>query len=396
MRYLWSGGVQTGLILSGVAVGVIVYAFIAALINGVQDQLIEDTLGNVSHVAVSSPPQEPRLVQKTIDARPFLAAPPGIERRPSIENWRPLLEAIEQVPGVIAVSPQAVTAGFAQYVQRSEPVSIIGVLPPRVNAIIEIEENLIRGTSELRSDDVIIGTDLADDLNLEVGRSVTLTSDLGISRTLRVAGIYSTGVGEIDQRLALVDLRSAQQLLGIVGAVTQIELQIADVFRAKEKGAAIEGLTRLETTNWITREETLFEALRAQGDTGTLIKTFAILLITIAVSSALLISALKRRPEIGIMRSMGVERSAIVVIFVLQGFLIGLAGSLLGAGLGWVFISMLREATIGLDGEPALPVDPAQGEYWIAIALATLASSFAAILPARSAAKVDPVEVIQT
>ena len=378
------------------AVGVIVYAFIAALINGVQDQLIEDTLGNISHVAVSSPPQEPRLVREPAGARPLLAAPPGLERRPSIDNWRPLILAIQQRPGVTAVSPQAVTAGFAQHVQRSEPVSIIGVLPGRVNAIIEIDDNLLRGTSQLRTDAVIIGTDLADDLNLEVGRSVTLTSELGISRTLRVAGIFSTGTGDIDARLVLVDLRSAQQLLGVVGAVTQIELQLADVFRAKEQGAEIARLTRLDTTNWITRDETLFEALRAQGDTGALIKIFAILLITIAVSSALLISALKRRPEIGIMRSMGVEQATVVVIFVLQGFFIGLAGSLLGAGLGWVFISMLREATRGLDGEPALPVDPTQGEYLIAVTQATLASSLAAILPARSAAKVDPVEVIQT
>ena len=88
--------------------------------------------------------------------------------------------------------------------------------------------------------------------------------------------------------------------------------------------------------------------------------------------------------EIGILRSFGVTRAAVLKIFLLQGAILGLAGSLVGSGLGWAFCQLILNATRRADGSPALPVDPAQGEYLTAITLATVASTLAAVLPATA------------
>ncbi|MEM6794787.1 MAG: FtsX-like permease family protein, partial [Acidobacteriota bacterium] len=141
--------------------------------------------------------------------------------------------------------------------------------------------------------------------------------------------------------------------------------------------------------------ERLQSALRAQASSGTLIKSFSLLTIVIGVASVLLLAAVQRRSEIGIMRSMGISRPAIRRIFQLQGLLIGFFGSVVGAFGGWLFCQVLLTLTRRPDGTTSFPVDPSQGEYGTAIALATLASVLAAILPARAASKVDPVEVIQ-
>jgi lipoprotein-releasing system permease protein len=116
--------------------------------------------------------------------------------------------------------------------------------------------------------------------------------------------------------------------------------------------------------------------------------------IVIGVASVLLLAAVRRRAEIGILRSFGVSTAAISRIFLLQGSLIGLLGSLLGSAGGWAFCTTIVLATRRGDGSPALPVDPALGEYGTAILLATVASTLAAIFPARAAAQTDPYEVI--
>jgi lipoprotein-releasing system permease protein len=154
-------------------------------------------------------------------------------------------------------------------------------------------------------------------------------------------------------------------------------------------------MTGLTGIDWISENARLQDALRAQGSTGDLVKFFSILLIIISVASQLLLSANRRRSEIGIMRSMGVSKASVTWIFLLQGLLIGLIGSCAGALLGYGFAEFLNALTLRPDGTHSLPVEPALGEYGIAITIATLASSLAAILPARMASRVDPVEVIQ-
>jgi lipoprotein-releasing system permease protein len=143
---------------------------------------------------------------------------------------------------------------------------------------------------------------------------------------------------------------------------------------------------------WTDGAAQLIEALAAQAQTGYFLKTFALITIVIGVASALLLSTYRRRPEIGIMRAMGASRGFVVFVFVTQGALIGLMGGLMGAGLG--YLALLPFPTRDAFRSGTLPMDITQGSYGLAILLTVIGAIAASILPARSAARVDPVTAI--
>lgn len=117
--------------------------------------------------------------------------------------------------------------------------------------------------------------------------------------------------------------------------------------------------------------------------------------IMISIASALLLTSVRRRSEIGIMRSFGISRSFVASVFVFQGVIIGFLASLLGATIGYRLCLFLVERFVAPDGSPLLPIAPAEGGYVLVITLTIAGSALAAILPARAAARLDPVEAIQ-
>ena len=394
-RYLASSRLQTLLILAGVAVGIVAYTFMAALINGLEVSLTNDVIGNIAHVTLEPPEEQPGELEARGGFRTLLAVQRTNERRAKLPGWRPLVARIEAMDEVVSVAPEVVGNGFFQRGEKVMPVGINGLEPGRESAILDLEGGLLRGSLNLAPGDVLIGIRLADELGVTTGQRLRLTSERGRERTLTVRGIFDVGSANVNERLAFVELRTAQSLLELEGNVTGISLKMRDIYGAPDLARSLAAATGLEAKDWISENQRLQGALRAQGTTGSLIKFFSLLTILIGVASVLLLAAVRRRSEIGIMRSMGVGRPSIRRIFQLQGFLIGLFGSSLGAFGGWLFCVLLLTLTRRPDGSAALPVDPALGEYGTAITLATLASVFAAILPARAAAKVDPVEVIQ-
>lgn len=260
--------------------------------------------------------------------------------------------------------------------------------------MIDLAAGIVSGTSLLGPGDVLIGVTMAEELGVTTGQRIRLRSDRGRERSLLIKGVFDVRSASVNERLAFTDLGTAQSLFDLVGSVSRIELKLTDIFAAPAVAEQLHAMTGLEAVDWIAENSRLQDALSAQGRTGDLVKFFAILLIIIAVASQLLLSAIRRRAEIGIMRSMGVTRASVTWIFLCQGLLIGLLGSLLGAALGYGFANFLARVTLRPDGSQGLPVDPALGEYGLAIAIATVASTLAAILPARVASKTDPVEVI--
>ena len=394
-RYLRSSKLQTGLILAGIAVGIVAYTFMAALINGLEVNLTDDVIGNVAHIVLEPPEALPRLIAALPPEEALVAVQRANERRPEIEGWRPMVASIEAQDGITAVAPMVMGNGFFQRGEKVMPVGINGVVPARVSAILDLEGRLVQGSAQVGPSDVLIGVALADELGVTVGQRLRLRSDRDRERTLNVRGIFDVGSASVNERLAFVDLRTGQSLLDLGGAISRIELEVADIYQAPSIATQLAASTGLEATDWIAANQRLQQALRAQGSTGSLIKVFSLLTIVIGVASVLLLAAVRRRGEIGIMRSFGISRGSVQWIFQIQGFLLGLIGSGIGAAGGYGFCLLLQAVTRRPDGTYGLPVDPALGEYGTAMALATVASTLAAILPARAAAKVDPVEALQ-
>ncbi len=391
-RYLTANKAQTSLLVFGVAVGVFIFIFMSALIGGLAEFILSRTAGDLSHVTIEAEARDPSLLLQDVPGVILLVQEKDSTREARLANTDAFVPVIARLPGVTAISQEITGGGFLRRGTQTAQVSVTGVEPDKVSAIINLKSYLVEGTVELGAGKVLIGKGLADDMNFRLGQTVRLQADTGIDQPLVVSGIYEIGSGGPDRRQAYVSLATARTLFAMPQGVSRIEIKLADLYEADATAARIEAITGLPATSWTENAAQLLDALKAQAQTGLMLKSFALITIVIGVASALMLSTYRRRPEIGIMRAMGAPRSFVVFVFVMQGAMIGLVGGLTGAGIGYGVLLAFpgRE-----DFKPGgLPIDIAQGAYGVAILLTVVSATLAAILPARAASRVDPVTAI--
>jgi lipoprotein-releasing system permease protein len=390
-RYLTANKAQTALLVTGVAVGVFIFIFMSALIGGLAEFILSRTVGDISHVTIEAEADVPPLLISP-QGHVLVVAERGRTRTATLTEaatWLPLIEA---VPGVRAVSPQITGAGFLTRGAQVAQVSVSGVEPGRESAILDLAGYMVEGDVQLGSGLIVLGRDLADDLALSISQTLRLESSNGVTTALTLSGIFKTGNGGMDGARAFVSLSTARTLYSMPQGVTQIEIKLDDLNAADATALRIRALTGLDAVPWTDGAEQLMEALNAQAQTGYFLKTFALITIVIGVASALLLSTYRRRPEIGIMRAMGAGRGFVIFVFVAQGALIGLMGGVAGAALGYLALLPFPSRDAFQPG--TLPMDITQGSYGLAITLTVIGAILASILPARSAARVDPVTAI--
>lgn len=390
LRFLREGRAQTTMIVSGIAVGVAVIVFITALITGLQNNIIERTLGTQAHIRVL-PPEE---------VNHLLPPPPGTvslvleDKRPqrlrSINNWQQVQATLDALPQVRAVSPSVTGPGFARKGDAVVSVALLGIDPPRYRQIIPLDQAITSGQLRVEAGDVVIGRLLADDLGLRVGDKLRLQGGLGRVSTLNVAGIFSLGVREVDQRFVYLGMQPAQSLLDLAGGVTVIEVTVTDIFAAETVARRIAALLSLRAESWMQTNAQLMNALRSQTLSTVMIAVFVAVSVAFGIASVLSVSVQQRTREIGILRAMGTRRQQMLRVFLMQGAVLGLGGSLLGAasgyGLVWIFNVFGPRLFY-------IPVSP-----WLvpaAMLLATLTGMVSAVAPARRAAWLAPVDAIR-
>lgn len=391
MRYLTASKTQTGLLIAGVAVGVFVFVFMSALIGGLAVFLVQRTVGDIAHITIEEPSREAGSLFAD-SAGVLLVEQRAATQRQLLRTAEAFLPSIETMAGVAAVSPQIVGNGFLLRGEVTAPVGVTGVEPDKLSAIADIERYLIAGSTVLNNATLVIGSTLADNLGIGVGQVVRMQSERGVELSLVVGGIFALGLDVLDSRTAFVNLSTARTLFEMPQAISRIEVKLEDLNQAEPVAGRIAADTGLKATPWTEGNAQLLDGLQAQGRSGDLIKAFALITIVIGVASALLLSTYRRRPEIGIMRAMGASRLFVIFVFITQGALIGILGGLIGAGLGYIALSPFPVPELAPPG--GLPVDVRQGAYGLAIALTALGAVLASILPARAAARVDPVSVI--
>lgn len=393
-RYLTANKGQTALLVSGVAVGVFIFIFMSALIGGLAEFIVSRTVGDISHVTIEAETKDPGLLisPEGTGGHVLAVAERGRTRTATLAEaatWLPLIAA---VPGVKAVSPQISGAGFLTRGSQVAQVSVTGVEPGGESAILDLAGYMVEGEVRVGAGLILLGRDLADDLDLSIGQTVRLESSQGVTAALRLGGIFETGSGSMDGAAAFVSLATARTLFSMPQGITRIEIKLDDLNAADTTALRIGVLTGLDAVPWTDGAEQLMEALSAQAQTGYFLKTFALITIVIGVASALLLSTYRRRPEIGIMRAMGAGRGFVVFVFVTQGALIGLLGGVMGAALGYLALLPFPPRDAFQSG--TLPMDITQGSYGLAITLTVIGAVLASILPARAAARVDPVTAI--
>ena len=391
-RYLLSSPSQTLLLVAGVALGVTVFIFITALIKGLEVRLTDQVTGDSAHISIEAPTRVARVLAGDVPVE-SVALVSTLQRK-QIRDWPMITDLLQTVDEVSAISPQIGGSAFLVKGEAVQPLSVLGIEPTNIDAISTITPKIVAGSGQMTADGILIGAKMAEEFGLSAGQSVLLRTDRAVDRQMTITGIFRTGLQSLDERVAFLPLQTARPLFNLPEGVTNIEVKLKDPAEARDIAAFLSEATGMRVTSWQEKNESLESALQAQGQTGTMIQAFSLISIIIGIASALVLSAYRRRSEVGIMRAFGISGRFIIWVFLLQGLLIGLVGALVGCGIGYglcVFLEGITKA----DGTSALPIAPEQGGYVAALILTTLGAVVASIIPARSAAKVDPLEAIQ-
>ncbi|MBB5330668.1 FtsX-like permease family protein [Tunturiibacter gelidoferens] len=407
-------GVITAISVIGVAAGVASLIIALAITNGMRRDLQERLVGSTSHVD---------LMRVAGDG---------------IRDWRPLLERLRGVPHVVAAAPGLYGQVLISKGARSGGGLVKGVIPADEKTVGDLLQSVVQGSASAleplargaapcadgarpRNDcgagvsreipPIVIGQDMADTLGAKVGDGVLVTSPQGELTPLglvpkyerfQVAGIFKSGFYQYDSSYAFLGLADAQSLFSEPDLISVISFKVDDLYHADRVGRAIEDAAGkgFQTTNWMEQNRELFRALKLEQ-----VVTFIVLALIVCVAAlniliALTMMVMEKTRDIAVLMSFGVRADQVRRIFLMQGLLISVIGTLLGLivgyGLSWLgghyrFIR-LDAAVYSID---YLPFAPRVLDAVIVAAVSLGVSLIATIYPSASAAKVLPAEALR-
>jgi lipoprotein-releasing system permease protein len=401
LRHLLTGGGQTILTVGAVAAGVIVIIFLTALIFGMRKRLTETLTENIPHVTVKVRDLEPVPLSELQELGSAMSSSRIEKQAPQlkhIDDWQRVVDVIRKIPNVRIALPAVQNQGFASRGGNPIGVSITGADPEQQDEVSPVTPNLIAGRYVgLASDEVVIDYELAKDLSLSVGDRVRVTSSVGNSEPLTVAGIYSGGRGRGG---AFVTLRTGQSLFGVGNSVNVILVKVHYLFGSDEVADRIESLVPYEARSWSREFPSFVSSLTMQAASAYLISGFSLIASSFAIASVLIVSVLQKSKQIGILKSIGATRSQILKVFTLEGLTIAIAGSISGAILGTAIVYLISlplqpTARPGRPPDQLFPVAVLPVYIIGAMIAAIFSTVIAAWFPARRAAKMNPVDVMR-
>ena len=395
MRFLREGRMQSLLIVAGVAAGVAVITYIAALISGLQANTVDKTLGTQAHISLRAPEDVVTAIPAAVAGAVVLGdTQPRAQRLRSVANWQQLVPVLEKVQGVTAVSPMVSGSGLALRGEASQSIALMGVELDRYQRIVNLREKIVAGTWGLQPGDAMIGQELAADLGVRAGDRFTIDTG-SVTESVRVSALIDLGVKDLNRRTVIIPLRSAQSLLALPGGATVLDMQVGDVWQADAIAQQLRARYSYEIESWQDTNAQLLSALNAQSMSTAMIRGVVLVVVVLGIASVLVVSVVQKRKEIGILRAMGATRGQVLRVFLLQGAVVGALGSLLGVALSWALIVVFTAFVRGEDGGPLFPIALGWGDVVSATLTATLCGVLAAVMPARSAARMDPAQAIR-
>jgi lipoprotein-releasing system permease protein len=395
VRFLREGAAQTFLIVIGAAVGVAVIIFMTVLLAGVQGNMISRVLSAQAHIVLTPLEDVARSLREgttTLEAATVQKPP---QRLRSIDQWQSIRDRMRGFPGVATVAPIVSGSAFAIRGDASKAISLIGVEPENYFKIVDVPGKIVTGAPTISSESVIIGIQLASDLGVGIGDKLRVSTASGRDDTLTISGIFDLGNKGVNQRTVFIALRNAQSLLGVVGGVTSLELTVTDIYAAETIAQDIQATTAIAANSWIKTMADFFTAFNTMAVSNRTIRVFVGITVALGIASVLVVSVVQRAKDIGILRAMGSSRGQIMRLFLLQGALVGLAGSIVGSLLAIGSLFAWDVFARNSDGSSMFPLNFDPYLFGTAAIVAVITGVVAAILPAARAARLDPVVAIR-
>lgn len=373
-RFLTSSKGQTILIALGIAIGVSVQVFIGSLIAGLQNSLVDTTIGSSSQVTVKENDRELRIT-----------------------GYEDIIDTIRSSePSVTQATPTADASGFVLVDDETFPVLMRGLDFTTADGIYKVDEALTSGNLP-GADEIILGKELIEEAGLAVGDQVEILTPLGKRQEVTISGTFDLKVSSLNRSWAISTLGLVQDIFEYGDEVTAIETQVSDVFEADVVAERLAQTlpSNLRVDNWKAQNASLLSGLSGQSVSSLMIQVFVLISVILGIASVLAISVLQKSRQLGILKAMGIRNSTASLIFLFQGLILGIMGAILGVALGLGLALSFTKFAVRPDGTPvvALFIDPT----FIAVSglIAVISATVASLVPARRSSKLDPMEVIR-
>ena len=401
IRHLSRRRRQTIIATSGVGIGVGFFLAVSAMMMGSQADFIRRLIDAAPHIIVSDELRSPSPQPGTTAYPRAAIALHGYKIRTEargIRNWPAIMAAAAALRGA-TVSPSLTGGVTLRLGGHEEAIGVIGVEPDIEAKISTIDQKLRVGhLHDLTTapGGIIIGEEFADRLDVGMGDVVAATSASGTTRSLRVVGLFKRGQAGLSDSSGYVLLREAQSLLGRPFIINRIGIRLPDPDRAQDVARTIESRFGYKAESWQERSADFLSLIVTRNVIMYSVVSAILLVASFGIYTVVSNSVADKRRDIAILRSMGFSELDLQLIFVTEGILLALVGIMLGWLLGAGLMSILGSLDFSIAGEnQKIPLDRSMRQYEIAAAASLFAGVFAAWLPARKAARVDPVEILR-
>ena len=386
--------------VAGVALGVMALIIVLAVMTGFEEDLKEKILGTNAHIVVLS-------------------------GTGAMEEYPQLLKKVEGMEGVVAATPFIYNQVMLSTGKNVSGVVLRGIDVATDAKVTNLHKSMVEGNLKSLEDGVgktpgvVIGKELAKNLGLYLGETVDVISPMGNITPLgmmpklnrfRITGIFNTGMFEYDSTLAYVSLREAQQFLGLGDVVTGLQLRVRDVYKTGELAQSInqELGAPYHARDWMQMNKNILFALKTEKSVMFIILTLIVLVAAFGIASTLFMVVMEKTRDIAILKSMGATSRSIMRIFVFEGVIIGVFGTIIGV-LGGLLVALNLEPIVSvvqkvtgfelfskdiyyLDHFPSqvIPSDV------VLISITAVLISFAATLyPSWAASRMPPAEALR-
>ncbi len=375
--------------VAGITLGVAALIGTLGIMTGFKEDLQKKILGTTSHIVVQG-----RL-------------------RDTLGDYEQVVSRVERVPRVVAATPFVLRQVLLSSESAVQGIVLRGIDPRNEPRVTELANNIKYGNlGDLDRDGrpgIILGRELAMRLGVVVGDSVQVVSPVGsvsaISMTPKirpfaVVAVFESGMFEYDSSLAYISLLEAQQFFNLGRTVTGVEVKVADIFSASDIARAIEQELGFSfwARDWMQLNRNLFSALKLEKVMMFLLLVLITIVASFNIVSTLTMIVSEKQREIAILKAMGATRASIMQIFMLNGLVIGLAGTAIGIPLGYGFLWLIQtywtfDPTVYYISHVPVHV---QAQDVILVSISAILISFAAtIYPSRQAAKLDPAAALR-